>query len=390
MLEKIKGSFAFSPRALALVFKASRSATIVFSILTLVGAVVPLGIAYVGKMIVDAVVAGDRDGTFRFVMVELGLVAFQALVSRGNAYVRSLLAARLSIDVNVTILEKAMRLSLRHFEDSEYYDQLTRARREASTRPISVVTGIFSLVQNAITLAGYIALLVRFSALAVAALVIAAIPATISEVKFSGAAFRLRNWRSQDTRRLTYLEYVLANDDHAKEVKLFGLGPLLLDRYKALSETFYDEDKKLTAKRTTWGYLLSLLGTGAFYGAYVLMALAAAAGRLALGTMVLYVAAFRQGQQAFQSILSGISGMYEDNLYMSNLFKFLSIEEAPTPSAANGALGAHAGEGIVFDDVGFKYPGAEAWALRHVNLHIKPGAPDRARPGTTARGQDER
>ena len=127
--------------------------------------------AYVGKAIVDAVVAGDHDATFRFVMVELGLVAFQALIQRGNAYVRLLLAARLSIDVSVTILEKALRLSLRHFEDPEYYDQLTRARREASTRPISVVTGIFSLIQNAITLTGYIALLIRFSALAVAALI---------------------------------------------------------------------------------------------------------------------------------------------------------------------------------------------------------------------------
>ncbi|HVY44252.1 MAG TPA: ABC transporter ATP-binding protein [Minicystis sp.] len=377
MLEKVKGSFSHAPRSLALVYRASPGGTIAFSLLTLVAAVVPLGVAWIGKAIVDAVVARDRGATLRFVLVELALVASLALAQRGLAYVRAQLGARLGIDVNVTILEKALRLSLRHFEDPEYYDQLTRARREASSRPISMVTSSFGIVQNAITLAGYIALLIRFSTLAVVALVVASIPATVAEVKFSGVAFRMRNWRSQDTRKLNYLEYVLANDDHAKEVKLLGLGPILLERFKRVSEAFYEEDKKLTAQRMTWGYLLSLLGTGAFYGCYVVMALAAAAGELALGTMVLYVAAFRQGQQAFQAILGALSGMYEDNLYMSNLFAFLSIEEdaGPRPAGHTAQAGAReAGEGIVFEDVGFKYPGAEAWAVRHVDLRIAPGA----------------
>jgi ATP-binding cassette subfamily B protein len=377
VLKRLQGSFSHAPRTLALVYKASPGGTIALSALTLVAALVPLAIAYVGKAIVDAVVAHDGATTARLVALELALVGTQSLVTRVNGFVRSQLGARLGIDVNVTILEKALTMSLAHFEDAEYYDQLTRARREASSRPISVVAGIFSLVQNAITLAGYIALLVKFSALAVVALVVASVPATVAEVKFSGAAFRMKNWRSQDTRKLNYLEYVLANDAHAKEVKLLGIGPILLERFKALAEAFYAEDKKLSARRSTWGYLLSLIGTLAFYGCYALMAIAAAAGELALGTMVLYVAAFRQGQSAFQAILSAVSGMYEDNLYMSNLFAFLALpSDDPTLVAQAPRAGLAAPEafrGVVFEDVGFRYPGSEAWAVRHVDMKVPHG-----------------
>src|SRR6185369_2230496 len=151
-------------------------------------------------------------------------------------------------------------------------------------------------------------------------------------------------------------------------------GPMLLDRYRSMGERFYLEDRKLAVQRAGWGTSLSLVGTGAFYVCYALMAVATAAGRLTLGLMTLYIVAFRQGQQAFQSILTAIGGMYEDNLYMSNLFQYLAIPTgraaALPPGEGVPALEEHAGngvaqEGIVFDDVGFRYPGAPGWALRH-------------------------
>jgi ATP-binding cassette subfamily B protein len=346
-------------------------------------AIVPLGIAYVGKATMDAVVARAREATLLWVLVELGLIAVQALFTRVLALARQTLGARLSIDINVAILEKAQTLELAHFEDPEFYDQLTRARREASSRPLSVVTGLLQVGQNAITLAGYIVVLVKFSPLAVVALVLAGFPATLVEVRYSNQAFRLRNHRAPENRRVAYLEHVLANDEHAKEVKALGLGRLLLDRYKDLSETFYLEDSKLAMRRAAWGFAVSLLGTLAFYGAYVAMALMTAEGRLTLGTMVLYAMAFRQGQQAFQAILGAVGGMYEDSLYMSNLFSFLDLDTR-APSAhgaqANGApvaapvANGHGKPGaIVFDKVGFRYPGSERWALRDVSLTVPAG-----------------
>jgi ATP-binding cassette subfamily B protein len=371
-MDQLRESLVHTRMTLRLVWRSSRPMTIALGAITVVGALVPLGVAYVGKRIVDAVVAHARAATLKWVIVELVLVIALAAVQRGLGLMRSLLGARLGIDINVTILEKALGLDLRFFEDPDFYDKLTRARREASTRPIALVTESFGLVQSLITLVGYGVLLVQFSGWAVLALCAATVPAAIAEMRFSKLAFKIRNWRSPESRRLLYLEYVLANDEHAKEVKLFGLGPMLLGRYRKLSEEFYAQDKGLYVKRAGWTQLLSLVGTGTFYGAYAAMALLAAAGKLTLGNMTMYVVAFRQGQQAFQSALGAIGDMYEHNLYMSNLWDYLSI--AAASAAFPRAVAAAPSTGIVLEDVGFRYPGKETWALRHVNLEIPKGA----------------
>jgi ATP-binding cassette, subfamily B, bacterial len=375
---QLRESLRHTRMTLVLVWRSSPPQTVALGVLTLVGGLVPLGVAYAGKRIVDAVVSRNGGATLRWVLGELGLVVVMALVQRGLGLVRSVLGARLGVDINVTILEKALGLDLRFFEDPDFYDKLTRARREASSRPIALITTAFGLVQSAITLVGYGALLVRFSGWAVLALCVATVPATVAEMRFSKLAFKIRNWRSPESRRLVYLEYVLANDEHAKEVKLFGIGPILLDRYKKLSEEFYEEDRRLYVRRAKWTQLLSLVGTGTFYGAYAAMALMAAAGALTLGNLTLYVVAFRQGQQAFQSALAGIGDMYEHNLYMSNLWDYLKIAGDGARIAAGAGTGGEsagtpASAGIVLEDVGFKYPGKEAWALRHVSLAIPAG-----------------
>jgi ATP-binding cassette subfamily B protein len=291
--------------------------------------------------------------------------------------VRQLVGLRLGIDLNVRILEKAEKLSLRHFEDATFYDKLTRARREASTRPLSLIQSNFQVIRHGLTLAGYIALLIGFSGWMALAVLAATVPAFIAEARFSGAAFRLRNWRSPDSRRLTYLEYVLGNDEHAKEVKLFGLAPLLLGRYKRLAETFFADDRRLAVRRMAWGYALSLLSTVVFYGCYALIVAATVRGRLSLGEMTLYLVAFRQGQQSFQAVLSALGGMYEDTLYMSNLFEYFAIPTEDRKTTGPVAV-VRAEEGIRFEGVGFKYPGGgagegEKWALRNVDVFVPKG-----------------
>jgi ATP-binding cassette subfamily B protein len=363
-----------SRQTLGLVWRSSRLGTAGLGALTIVAASLPPLIAYVGKLIVDAVVAHNSDRAVRMVLFELAVVAVMALIERSLGLVRQLVGARLGIDVNVAILKKAENLELWHFEDSEFYDKLSRARREASLRPLSLVESNFQVLRNVLTLAGYIVLLVHFSNLMVLGLLAATIPAFIAEARFSGAAFRLRNWRSPDTRRLLYLEYVLANDEHAKEVKLFGLGPLLLGRYRGLAERFYAEDRQLAVRRTGWGFGLSLVSTAVFYACYALIVVTTVRGQLSLGDMTLYLVAFRQGQQSFQTILSAVGSMYEDTLYMSNLFDFLAI---PTERKRPNAIAAVAPEqGIRFEGVGFQYAGPgneERWALRNINLFVPKG-----------------
>ncbi len=370
-------SLRYVRRTLALVWRSSSRLTLALGGLTLGAAAVPPAIAWAGKLIVDAVVAGSRERTLRWVAVELGLVVLQVTLGRGLLLVRSVLGSRLGTDVNVAILERATLLELKHFEDSEFYDQLSRARREASSRPVSLVTESFGLAQNLLTVGGYAVLLAQFSVWVVPALMLATLPATIAEMRYSKAAFRLRNWRSPDGRRLLYLEYVLANDEHAKELKLFGLGPLLLARYKELAERFHREDSRLATRRALVTHALSLVATLAFYGAYALMAALAAVGRLTLGNMTMFVLAFRSGQQAFQSILTGIGSIYEHNLYMSNLFSYLDGASVVLPTAAAAVpaivLGEDVEQGIRLERVSFRYPGQEKWVLRELDLFIPRG-----------------
>jgi ATP-binding cassette, subfamily B, bacterial len=375
------GVFRYSGRALELVWSTSRLLTIALALLTLIAGLLPAGVAYIGAHIVDTVVTASRlwaaNGhaslapVFKWVALEGILLAALAGAQRGLSLCQSLLRAQLGQRVNVMILEKALTLELAHFEDSEFYDKLTRARREASTRPLSLVTRTFGLGQNAISLISYGTLLFHFSPWAVAVLLLAGLPSFLSETKFSGDAFRLFRWRSPETRMQLYLETVLAREDHAKEVKLFGLGPLLLDRYRDIFDKLYSEDRDLTVRRESWGFGLGLLGTITLYGAYAWIAMTTVIGRITLGQMTMYLALFRQGQSAVSAMLSAIGGMYEDNLYLSTLYEYLETPVPPSPGTSQ--RGAKPNDGIRFEQVSFTYPGASEPALHDINLHIRPG-----------------
>lgn len=372
-LKSLRESLAHIRATLRLVWSVSRSMTLGLAALTLLASVVPLAIGWGGKRIVDAIVAHDRDATLVWVAFELGAVFAQATTQRSLSLIRGVLGARLGVDVNVAILARATAMSLRDFEDPEAYDSLTRARREASSRPVALVTEAFSLVQNAFTLVGWAALLFRYSPLAAGLLVLAAIPATIAEMRTSKTMFRLRNWRSPETRRLMYYEHVLANDEHAKEVKLFGLASLFLGRYQELAEKFYEEDKKLAVRRAALSHGLSLLATLVFYGTYASMAIGAAAGLLTLGSMTLYVTAFRSGQSSLSAVLGAIGSIYEHNLYMSNLFRFLERPTKNPPAPKDESTPERDEKGIRFEGVTFTYEGKQTPALDDVSLFIPAG-----------------
>jgi len=376
-LRRALGVFGYSRRALALVWTTSRPLTIALGLLTLIGGVLPAVIAYIGQLIVDGVVTASQaaDPDIRGVLMLVGLEALVviavAATQRGISASQSLLRALLGQRVNVMILEKAMTLELAHFEDSEFYDKLTQARREASSRPLSLVNRTFGLVQNAIALTSYSVLLFAFSPWAVVILIAAGLPSFFAEAKFSGDAFRLFRWRSPDTRMQMYLETVIAREDGVKEVKLFQLGPRLLQRYRDIFQKLFVEDRKLTIRRDTWGFLLGLLSTGALYAAYGWIVMTTIAGAITLGAMTMYLVLFRQGQSAVAASLTAVSGMYEDNLYLSNLYEYL---EQPVPARKGNAVHGPAPErGLEFDNVSFAYAGAKENALSNISLQIKPG-----------------
>ncbi len=377
----LKGVFEYSRRALVLVWTTNKALSILLAALTIIAGALPAGVAYVGSLIVDAVIhaaeihrhtaARPFGHVVMLVALEALLVAATAVAQRGLSLAQSLLRAQLGQRVNVMILEKALTLDLEQFEDSEFYDKLTRARREASSRPLSLVMRTFGLLQNGISLISFGGLLIRFSPWAVVLLVCAGLPAFLAEAKFSGEAFRLFRWRAPESRMQIYLESVLAREDTAKEVKLFELGPRLLDRYRDIFTRLYREDRDLTIRRDAWGFVLGLLGTAALYGGYVWIAIETVLGAMSVGQMTMYLMLLRQGQSAVSAALSAIGGLYEDNLYLSNLYEYL---EQPVKRAGGRAKsGPKPGDGIRFEGVTFTYPDSSTPALSDIDLHVRPG-----------------
>ena len=368
--------FRYGIKALSLVWTTSKSLTIAIAIFTLISGLLPAAIAYVGKLIVDSVLLASQNGlqdrhlAVSYVGLEAILIVILAASQKGLNVCQSLLRVLLGQRVNVLILEKALTLNLEHFEDSEFYDKMSQARSQASSRPLSLISRIFGLGQSALTLLTFSGLLLHFSIWAVVVLVLAAIPSFIAETRFSEHAFRLFRWRSPETRQQHYLETLLAREDYAKEVQLYQLGGMLLQRYRDIFNRLYDEDRNLTIKKGFWGYLLGLLSTGAFYVVYAWMVMEAIAGKISLGEMTMYLVVFRQGQSTFASALTSIGGMYEDNLYLANLYEFL---EQPIPKSGGKITHGIVSEGIRFEHVYFCYPESQEPVLKDISLHLQHG-----------------
>lgn len=381
-LKESLGLYRYSLKAMKLVWDTSPQLTILLALLTLIGGLLPAAMAYIGKLIIDSVIEASKIGSvsgfsnthwlaLKYLGLEAIIIILLEAVRRGLSVCQSLLRALLGQKVNVLILEKSLTLDLSHFENSEFYDKMTKARREASSRPLSLVNRTFSIVQSIISLTAYGFLLLNFSPMAVLILVIASIPSFVAETKFASQAFRIFSWRAPEAREQMYLETLIAREDHAKEVKLFQLGNMMLDRYKAIFNRLYIEDKDLTIKRGFWGYLFSMISSISFYGAYAWIVIETMAGKISIGEMTMYLTVFRQGQGTLSGLLGSIGGMYEDNLYLSSLYDFL---EQKTESVVSGKTkGSNPQDGIKFENVSFSYPGSGKTTLKNISLHVRPG-----------------
>lgn len=370
--------FQYSGRAVKLVWTTNRFLTVILAGLTLLVGLLPGAIAYLGKLIVDGVVAAAQSGlaadrwrTLQYLGIEAVAVILQSGCQQGIGLCQSLLRVLLTQQISVLILEKALTLDLAHFEDSEFYDKMTRAGEGASSRPVTLISRTYGFARDLLSIVTYSGLLLQFSVWAVLLLMVAAVPAFVSETRFAKDTFRLFRWRVPEKRERHYLEVLLAREDFVMEVKLYQLGQMLLQRYHDLFDRLYVEDRDLTVRRTIWSYGLGLLSTFAFYATYVWIIWEAIAGRISLGDLTMYLIVFRQGQSTFSSILSAIGGMYEDNLYLSTLYEFLEEEIPETLGYAT--YGKQPGDGIRFEQVSFCYPGSEKPALSNVSFHLPAG-----------------
>jgi ATP-binding cassette subfamily B protein len=378
---EVRHSFAHTPQAIKLVWQTNRSATLGLGFLTLCGALLPASQAWVGKLIVDGVVAsiqGNRDPeqiktVFVYLILELGLFLLSTAINHARRLIQQLIQLQLANRIRGEIIRKALSLDLAFFEHPDFYDRLQNARRESGYKPLDLINDTFLIVQNTITLISFAVLLLRFSPWLVVILLGTSIPVFIAETRFSEQGFRLLTHRAPETRQVNYLARLLTEDSSAKEIKLFNLGETLLTRYMTLFEKFFQEDKSLALRRAMVGFSLGLIATLGFYGSYAWIVWHTLQGKISLGDMTLYLAIFRQGQSTFQAILAAIGTIYENNLFMANLFDFFGLRPQMGTGAQHRRLPTPLRHGIEFHGVGFRYPENEDWALRDIDLWIHPG-----------------
>ena len=375
-------AFGNTPRAFRLVWDCSRPATLAMAGLTLLAAALPAAQAWVAKLIVDGVVSSIGQGlppvqglayVAPYLGMEFGLIFTGAVIGQLRSLAEHLLHSQLTNHVNTLIIRKSLALDLRFFEDAAFYDKQQNARREADVRALRVVNDGFFLVQDTITLLTLAALLVRFSPWLALILFGAAMPTFVAQSRYARLTFRVITRRAPEARRLSYLEELLTSYESVKEVKLFNLGETLLGRYHALFWKFYHEDRSIAVRRTLASLYWGLLSTLSYYASYAWIIWRTVARAITLGDMTMYIAVFRQSQNTFRSLFDRLGNLYENNLFLENLFGYLAQEPAMPVSANGRQAPSPIREGIEFRDVSFRYPGSKTWVLREVNLHIRPG-----------------
>jgi ATP-binding cassette subfamily B protein len=388
-LRESVGALKNVPPFLALVWRTSPSLTIATLALRLVRAVLPVAALYIGKLIIDEVVAltqlanrpdsfgawiasGLLDRVAMLVALEFGLAVLSDVLARTVSLIDSLLGERFTNESSIRLMRHAATLDLEDFEDSELQDRIERARRQTTGRMI-LMGQLFGQAQDVITMVTFSAGLVVFAPWLMVLLLVALLPAFAGEAHFNAKSYALAYTRTPERRELDYVRMTGASVETAKEVKIFGLNDFLIDRYRRLSEDFYKANKSLAVRRAVWGSVFTAIGTIGYYAAYAVITWQTIAGTFSIGDLTFLAASFRRLRTLLEGLLIGFSQTAGQALYLDDLFSFFEIEpEIKSPDEPR-PFPNPIRQGFVFEDVGFRYPGADRWAVRHLSFTLHAG-----------------
>jgi ATP-binding cassette, subfamily B, bacterial len=367
----------YVPPLLRMVWETHPGYTLTMAALRLLRSTIPVATLWVGKLILDAIV-GMREGTpdltylWKLIGLEVAIVLVGEALARGSSLVESLLGDLFSNHTSVRLMEHAATLDLYHFEDPAFYDQLERARRQTTGR-IGLLAQLLGMTQDALTLISFGAALLVYGPWLLLLLTVTVLPSFLGETHFATLEYSLLYRYTPERRRLDYLRYIGASDETAKEVQMFGLAPWLIQRFKLFSRKFYEENKRLSIRRSLVSTGLSIIGTAGYYSAYIIIVVRAVKGLLSLGSLTFLAGAFARSRDLIQRLLLGASVIYQQCLYLKDLFDFFEMKPAVVNPPAGLSVPAVIRKGFTFENVGFRYPGTESWAVRHVSFHLRPG-----------------
>jgi len=383
------GALRNVPPFLRLIWHTSPALAFSTLVLRFARALLPVATLYVGKLIIDEVVllAGtpDAPGTLSgwlgsgllgrlgwLLAIELLLAIAADVLGRLVSLLDSLLSEQFTNATSIRLMEHAATLDLEDFEDSEHQDRLERARRQTMGRA-TLMTQLFGQAQDVVTIATFAAGLLWYAPWLIALLLVALVPAFLGEAHFNAESYSLNYARTPERREIDYVRHTAASVDTAKEVKIFGLNAFLIDRYRRLATNFYHANRRLAMRRAGWGSALAAVGTLGYYVAYAYIAWRTIAGQFTVGDLTFLAGSFRRLRNLLEGLLIGFSQTAGQALYLDDLFSFFGIEpEIHSPDNPR-PFPTPIREGFTFDDVGFRYPGAEHWAVRHLRFTLARG-----------------
>jgi ATP-binding cassette, subfamily B, bacterial len=366
------------PQFFKLVWQTSPSLTLLNAVLRIVRSAIPVAVLYVGKLIVDLVVQISQGASiphtdlWQLVALEFGLAILSDALSRATTLIDSLLGDLFANYTSIQIMNHAATLDLEQFEDTTFYDKLERARQQTIGRTI-LLSQVLSQVQDFITMGFLASGLAVFNPWLLLLLFVAVLPSFLGESYFNDKNYSLSRRQTPERRELDYIRYIGASDETAKEVKLFNLSGFLTDRFRQLSQKFYNDNKSLSIRRSLWGTLFSLLGTLGYYGAYVYIIAETISGKISIGSLTFLAGSFRQLRSLLEGILSRFTAVSQGAIYLKDFFDFFHIEPRIKPSPSSRPFPAKIQYGFTFENVGFKYANSERWANRHLNFTLHAG-----------------
>jgi ATP-binding cassette subfamily B protein len=374
---------------LMMVWCTSRGLTAASLALRLVRAVLPVVTLYVGKLIIDSVVllvqAPDKpetlgswldSGLLNWLILllasEFVLAVMADVLGRVVSLIDSLLAERVTNASSVRLMEHAAKLDLEDFEDSEFQDQLERARRQTSGR-MTLLGQLFGQAQDIVSVASFAAGLIFYAPWLIVLLFLALVPAFIGEAHFNAQSYSLDFVRTPERRELDYVRQTAASVETAKEVKIFGLNGFLIDRYIRLAADFYAANRRLALRRATWGGLFTTIGTVGYYLAYAYITWSTLTGKFSVGDLTFLAGSFLRLRSLLEGLLTTFSSTAGQALYLNDLFSFFEVKPEILSPAKPRSFPNPIERGFEFEDVGFRYPGSERWAVRHLGFTLHAG-----------------
>jgi ATP-binding cassette subfamily B protein len=376
-------------RLVAQIWRTSRWLTLASIGLRLVAALQPVGVLYVGKLIVDEVVhligitapgpeladwwnAGVLGPVIGLLLLEFALVLASDILARATGLVDSILSELHSNQLSIELMAHAARLDLMHFESAEYQDRLERARRQAAGRN-ALLSQMFGQAQDILTVITLAAGLFFYAPWLILLLPLSFIPSIWGETRFNTLAYMVSRWRTPERREIEYLRHIGASAETAKEVKLFGLGDYLIARFRTLAQQIFLENRRIAILRASWGAAFAGIASLAYYAAYAFIVWRTIAGEFTLGDLAFLSGSFLRLNSLFQRILLGFTQIAGQSMYLDDLFSFFEIEPNILAPAAPKPFPVPIAGGIVFDNVGFRYPETENWVVRNLSFTLPAG-----------------